>query len=87
MKFDHMVKYNGKYYEAGEDVPLWDDKKEVSEETPPSSPASGKQYSKSEINRMTTAELQALATEKGIDGAYSMTGGDLKKLLIEMLVG
>lgn len=22
MKFDHVVKYNGKYYSAGEDVPI-----------------------------------------------------------------
>ena len=42
-------------------------------------------YTKTDINRMTTAELQAFALEKGIDGADSMTGGDLKKVLIEKL--
>lgn len=43
-------------------------------------------YTKSEINRMSTAELKALATEKGVDGANDMTGVELKKILIEMLV-
>ena len=42
-------------------------------------------YTKTDINRMSTAELQAFAHEKGIDGAESMTGGDLKKVLIEKL--
>ena len=42
-------------------------------------------YTKTDINRMTTAELQAFALEKGIDGADNMTGGDLKKVLIEKL--
>lgn len=42
-------------------------------------------YTKTDINRMSTAELQAFAHEKGIDGADSMTGGDLKKVLIEKL--
>lgn len=41
-------------------------------------------YTKTEINRMPLDELKALATEKGIDGANDMTGGELKKLLIEM---
>ena len=42
-------------------------------------------YTKTDINRMSTAELQAFALEKGIDGADNMTGGDLKKVLIEKL--
>ena len=42
-------------------------------------------YTKTDINRMTTAELQAFALEKGVDSADSMTGGDLKKVLIEKL--
>lgn len=45
-----------------------------------------KRYTKSEINRMSTADLQSLAIEKGIDGAYDMTGAELKTLLIDMLV-
>lgn len=37
---------------------------------------------KTEINRMTTAELKAFAAESGIEGADEITGSDLKKVLI-----
>lgn len=42
-----------------------------------------KHYTKSEINRMTTADLQKLAFNNGFEKAYDMTGGGLKKTLIE----
>ena len=42
-----------------------------------------KSYTKTEINRLSTDELQALASENGIDGADNMTGTDLKKILLE----
>lgn len=45
-----------------------------------------KRYTKSEINRMSTADLQALAAENGVENAYEMTGSDLKTLLVDMLV-
>ena len=45
-----------------------------------------KKYTKSEINRMSTADLQALAAENGVENAYDMTGSDLKTLLVDMLV-
>lgn len=41
------------------------------------------QYSKTTINRMSTAELQALATEQGINNANDITGGELKRILID----
>lgn len=41
------------------------------------------QYTKTEINRMSTAELKELALEEKIDGSDDMTGGELKKILIE----
>lgn len=41
------------------------------------------QYTKTDINRMSTAELQELASKEGVAGADEMTGSDLKKLLIE----
>lgn len=94
MKFDHMVKYGDKYYATGEDVPIEEKETGKAEETPlPFSDSDiifeekEKQYTKTEINRMDKAELQTLAEEKGIDGAYDMTGSELKKLLIDMLVG
>lgn len=40
-------------------------------------------YTKTEINRMSTAELKELATSKGIEGAKDMTGAKLKEVLIE----
>lgn len=40
-------------------------------------------YTKTEINRMSTSELQDLALNNGVDDAKSMTGAELKKLLIE----
>lgn len=40
------------------------------------------EYTKSKINRMNTTELQNLAASRGIEGAFDMTGTDLKKRLI-----
>lgn len=40
-------------------------------------------YTKTEINRMTTAELQELADKVGIENAFETSGGELKKILIE----
>lgn len=84
MVYDHMVNYNGTYYSAGTDVPIDDNKAQkkpiddvaaVSETT--------KKYTRSEINRMTTAELKNLAVSVKIPNAEKKTGGDLKKELIE----
>lgn len=41
-------------------------------------------YTKTEINRMSTSELQALAVENGVDNAEERTGSELKKILIEI---
>lgn len=40
-------------------------------------------YTKTEINRMSTAELKEVAKLNGIEDADDMTGGELKKVLIE----
>ncbi len=40
-------------------------------------------YTKTAINRMSTADLQALASENGILDADSFSGADLKSMLIE----
>ena len=73
MKYPYIVIHNGKWYNAGE---------EVSENN--NSRASF-DYSKTTINRMSTSDLQAFATEQGIDNAEELTGAELKKLLIEKL--
>lgn len=40
-------------------------------------------YTKTDINRMSTAELKTLAKSENIDNAEEMTGAELKKVLIE----
>ena len=84
MIFNHLVKYNGVYYPAGTDVPVGDKPVEnnKAEETKVDdfSKKIEKQYNKTVINRMSTAELKDLAKENGIDD--EMTGAELKKALI-----
>lgn len=74
MKFNHLVKYNGKYYPAGTDVPVGEtfvieEKKEP-------------KYTKTDINRMSIAELKELSLANGVKNAEEMTGAELKKCLI-----
>ena len=69
----NTMKMNGKWYKAGEEISLAKPREEVKQN----------QYTKTEINRMSTAELQTLALENGIDGSDEMTGAELKKVLIE----
>lgn len=78
MKYPYIVNKNGVWYPAGADVPEDISIQNVAEEK--------NQYTKTEINRMSTAELHALALENNIDGADEMTGGELKKVLIDKLV-
>lgn len=40
-----------------------------------------KKYTKTEINRMSTAELQNLAAAEGIENAFETSGNELKKIL------
>ena len=70
MKYPYIVIHNGKWYNAGEEVP--EDKQGTSFA-----------YTKTDINRMSTADLQALASENGIANADSFSGADLKSMLIE----
>ena len=75
MKYPYIVGKNGVWYPAGTEVP---------EDNPNTKTENGQnQYTKTEINRMSTAELQELALENDIDCAEQMTGAELKKVLIE----
>lgn len=102
MKFDHLVKHNGVYYKPGEDVPVEGNTpsaealavetktEEVSEvkveaETK-TDVAPEKEYTKTEINRMSTAELRKLASKVGIENVDEYVGSELKTMLIERLV-
>lgn len=42
-----------------------------------------RKYTRTDINRMSIAELQNLATSVGIENADTKSGGELKKVLIE----
>lgn len=82
MIYPYEVKYNGEYYEAGEEVPIQQEQKpeelpieEVREEKP--------NYTKTNINMMNKAALVQLAGAAGILGAEDKSGVELKELLIK----
>lgn len=89
MVYDHMVKVNGRYYQAGEDVPEIDNMARDESSLPYSDDditfetQEDKQYTKTDINRMSTAELQNLAAAEGIENAFETSGNELKKILAE----
>lgn len=72
MVAEYTVKRNGKWFKAGEEIP----------DIVPGEKSSGG-YTKTEINRMSTADLQALAAEHGIEEADQISGAELKRILIE----
>ena len=69
----HRIKSNGIWYNCGDEVP------EIEESTSGTDTAT---HTKTEINRMSTDDLKALAVSEGIDNAENMTGGALKEVLI-----
>lgn len=79
MVYECKTKYKGKWYMPGEEVP--EEKSPVSSDfmNPPKKPIA---YTKTEINRMSTADLQKLATEQGIENAQATSGAELKEILI-----
>lgn len=76
---------------AVEDEPLpfsddditFEEKAEEIEEEKQEEKTEETKYTKTDINKMPTADLQNLAFENGFENAYDMTGGNLKKTLIE----
>ena len=80
MIYPYIVNKNGVWYPSGADVP-----EDISPVTTDNLTEKlvHNGHTKTEINRMSTAELQALALENGIDGSDEMTGAELKKVLIE----
>lgn len=77
MVYECKTKYKGKWYMPGEEVP--EEKSQVPSDfmNPPNIT-----YTKTEINRMSTADLQKLATEQGIENAQATSGAELKEILI-----
>lgn len=91
MRYDHMVKVNGIYYQAGEDAPEIMDVAEE-EKTLPFSDSdlvfetgAVKQYTRTDINRMNKEELLKMAKITGIEGADGMTGSEIKERILSAL--
>ena len=80
MKYPYIVNKNGVWYPSGADVP--GDAIHITTDNLTEKLVRN-EHTKTEINRMSTAELQELALENDIEGANEMTGAELKKVLIE----
>lgn len=92
MIYPYIVKANGVYYEAGENVPALKPLKEPTKiekpiekpvEKPIEKNAEEVKYTKTDINRMSKAELVEQATKIGIEDAEDLSGNVLKDKLIE----
>lgn len=89
-KYPYIVKHNGEWYRAGEEVPVIEDM--AVDESPLSysdddielETKKDKTYTKTEINRMSKAELLEMAKRTGVEGADEMTGADLKEYLLSV---
>ena len=78
MKYDHLIKHNGVYYRAGEDVPCDSPAAENDDEA-------GKHPTKTEVSRMSVDELKAYAPTIGIEVTEESTGSKLKEQIIAKL--
>lgn len=77
MKYDHKVKYRGKWYPPGTEIP------NAEVEAQDSTNSNGQRaYTKSEIARMPVDELRQLALKVGIGGAAEMNGTELKQYIL-----
>lgn len=74
MKYPFIVNKDGVWYPAGTDVPEGTNNVAVE--------SKDNDLTKTDINRMTTAELKELAEKEEIEGFEEMTGAELKKVLI-----
>ena len=84
----HSVKVNGVWYRAGEEIApaktetkTKDDFSQYMNAPKIEEESTEVKYTKTEINRMSTADLKELAKENGIDDGLS--GAEIKKALIE----
>lgn len=88
MVYDHMVKVNGQYYQAGEDAPEIDNMAGNESSLPFSDDditletQEDKPYTKSDIQRMKKAELLEIARNTGVEGADDMTREELAEYLL-----
>lgn len=95
-KYPYIVNKNGVWYPSGAEVPDGKNIRENKEDeakqddfsqymnAPEIAEESTEvKYTKTEINRMSTAELKEVAKLNGVNDADDMTGGELKKVLID----
>lgn len=82
MRATHSIKINGKWFKAGEELPALNSYKEQEVKNTVDTKEK-KSYKKSDIFRMSTAELQALAESEGIENATELTGSELKTILVK----
>lgn len=82
MVYSHLVKYNGVYYPAGTDVPVGVASVEIKDNKIIDEVKEEVKYTKTDINRMSTSDLKSLAKSEGIKDADTLSGADLKKVLI-----
>lgn len=90
MTYDHIVKVNGNYYQSGEDVPeieyaaadesslLFSDNDITFEEK------ETKPYTKTDINKMSKAELFEMAKNTGVEGVDDMSRAELVEYLLSL---
>ena len=83
MVYGHLVKYNGVYYPAGTNVPVGVSSVEIKDNKIIDEVKEEVKYTKTDINRMSTSDLKSLAKSEGIKDADTLSGADLKKVLIE----
>ena len=83
MVYNHLVKYNGVYCPAGTDVPVGVSSVEIKDNKIIDEVKEEIKYTKTDINRMSTSDLKSLAKSEGIKDADTLSGADLKKVLIE----
>ena len=72
----HSIKANGKWHMAGDEISSAAPEEKAEINT--------KQYTKTEINRMSTEDLRQMALNTGVENAENMTGKELKEYLISV---
>ena len=71
MIYDHIVKFNGEYYEAGQEVPIEESPSSISNEQPIYSDpeinfeTGPHRYTEEELSEMTVKDIRKLAEDMG----------------------
>ena len=81
---EYGIKYNGVWYQVGDEIAEEVDKN-TSSDTSDFMTQPEKNFTKTEIKRMPVGNLRELASEYGIENAEEKTGEELKDCLISVL--